>query len=144
MSPPAEAPSSIEPSEAPAAVEPTSSGYGFLPFGPHVPNPGHPVTMTISEPGWMAEPDVASVTKELGGDDRVTVVAVSPDFTFVPRNICHWRMDDDVNPTRFSDTVDELMAWLAEQTWDTPDGLVTRELGTPEGRTIDGYTGKRI
>jgi hypothetical protein len=102
---------SVEPSEAPSSVEPSSSGDGFLPVGPHVLNPVHPVTMTISEPGWVAEPDVASVTKELGGDDRVTVVAVSPDFTFVPRNICHWRMDDDVNPTRYPDTVDELMAW---------------------------------
>jgi len=141
-------------SSEPASAEPSTSGEASLPVGLHVMEavsiPGHGdsndgVTVTIPAPGWFAEPDGGSVTKDLGGDDRVTVVLVPGDFYRVPRNICNWLTPDLEQEIRIASTVDELVAYLAEQTYDTTEGSLTRELSTPvDITTIDGYAGQSI
>jgi hypothetical protein len=103
--------------------------------------------VNIPAPGWFAEPDDGSLTKDLGGGDRVTVVTVPGDFYQVPGNICHWRTnpfgaEPDREPgSRFADTMDEFFAHLAEQTYDTPEGPRTRDLSTPVDITIGGQPG---
>ena len=132
------------------SVAPSSSGDGSLPVGPHVMDPVGPqhgedrVTVTIPAPGWFA-PDGGSVTKDLGGDGRVTVEVVLGDYYQVPRNICNWQIfDADLRATRMPQTADELVAYLVEQTYDTPDGSLTRDFSAPEDITIDGRPGQRI
>ena len=137
---------SAAPSEAPASVAPSSAGDGSLPVGLHVMvstvglNEDR-ATVTIPAPGWFAEPDEGSLTKDLGGDDRVTVVAVPGDHYRVPRNICSWQ---GPGLYRGAETVDELVAYLAEQTWDIPEGLLTRDFSTPVDITIGGHPGQSI
>lgn len=41
-------------------------------------------------------------------------------------------------------TVEDLLAYLAEQTYDPPEGSLTRELSTPVEITIDGQPGQSI
>jgi hypothetical protein len=137
------------PSEAEPSVEPSRAAD--LPVGPHVMvstvglNEDR-VTVTIPAPGWSAEPDEGSLTKDLGGDDRVTVVTVPGDHYRVPRDVCKWQTDPILDPDadRGADTVDELVAYLAEQTYDTPEGSLTRELSTPVAITIDGHPGQSV
>lgn len=139
-------------SSEPASAEPSTPADGSLPVGLHVMDPvstsvvgDDSVTVTIPAPGWFAEPDGGSVTKDLGGDDRLTVVAVPADHYQVPPNICNWQTNPDLEPgNRIADTLDELVAYLAEQTYDTPEGSLTRELSTPVDITIDGYAGQSI
>jgi hypothetical protein len=139
------------PSEAASSVEPSSSGDGSLPVGRHLMDTTYNanedfVIVTIPAPGWFASPDRGSVTKDLGGDDRVTVVAGPQDYYRVPRNICNWQTDpiSDPDADRGADTVDELVAYLAEQTYGTPEGSRTREFSTPVEITIGGYPGQSI
>jgi hypothetical protein len=136
------------PSEAPASVEPSRSGDGSLPIGLHVMggqlHGEDRVTVTIPAPGWFA-PDEGSLTKDLGGGDRVTVVVVPGDYYTVPRNICNWQIDDaDLRATRMPQTANELVAYLAEQPYGWPDGSLTRDFSAPEDITIDGSHGQRI
>lgn len=135
-------------SEAEPSVEPSPAAD--LPVGPHVMvstvglNEDR-VTVTIPAPGWSAEPDEGSLTKDLGGDDRVTVVKVPGDHYRVPRDICNWQGNSDQDPGyRPAGTVDELVAYLAEQTYDTPEGSLTRDLSTPVDITLDGHPGQSI
>ena len=85
----------------PSEAEPSAAAY--LPVGPHVMvstvglNEDR-VTVTIPAPGWFAEPDEGSLTKDLGGNDRVTVVKVPGDHYRVPRNICNWQTDPVLDP----------------------------------------------
>jgi hypothetical protein len=138
---------SMAPSEVPASVEPPP-GSG-LPVGPHVivSTVGlnvDRVAVTIPAPGWYAEPDEASVTKDDGEDHPVTVVTVPGDNYRVPRDMCDWQTDSDPDQYRIADSVDELVAYLSEQTYDTPEGPLTRELSSPVDITIDGTPGKSI
>jgi hypothetical protein len=84
------------------------------------------------------------LTKDLGGDDLVTVLTVPGDHYRVPTDICNWRATDLDPGYRRAGTVDELLAYLAEQTYDTPDSPLTRELSTPVEITIDGHPGQSI
>jgi hypothetical protein len=135
---------SVAPSEAP-------SGDGSLPLGPHVmvSTDGlneERVAVTIPAPGWFAEPDEASVTKDDVEDYPVTVVTVPGDHYSVPRDMCDWQTGDR-DQDRIAGTVDELVAYLSEQTYDTPGyatGPLTRELSTPVDITIDGTPGKSV
>ena len=133
-------------SEAPPSVTPSGSGVGSLPVGAHVMGSQlhgeDRVTVTIPAQGWFA-PDGGSVTKDLGGDNRVTVVVVPGDYYQVPRSSCDWQIDADQRDTRMPQTADELVAYLAEQTYDTPDGSLTRDF-LAEDITIDGSRGQRI
>ena len=135
------------PSEAEPSVEPSAAAG--LPVGPHVMvstvglNEDR-VTVTIPAPGWFAAPDEGSLTKALGGDDRVTVVTVPGDHYRVPRDICNWQTDEQTTPFRIAGTVDELVAYLEEQTYETPEGSLTRDLSTPVEITIDGHLGQSI
>ncbi|HEU5202869.1 MAG TPA: hypothetical protein VFU17_01095 [Candidatus Limnocylindrales bacterium] len=144
---PTTAPSPTGPgsSEAPASLTPSRSGDGSLPVGQHLIEPGRPhgedrVTVTIPAPGWFA-PDEGSLTKDLGGGNRVTVVVVPGDYYTVPRSICNWQTDEQ---KRFPPSVEAFVDFLAEQTYDTPDESLTREFSAPEDLTIDGYFGQRI
>lgn len=104
------------------------------------------MTVTIPATGWFAEPDEGSVTKDLGGDDRATVVFVPGDYYRVPKDICHWQSNsqwEGEDGLRIPSTADELVAYLAEQTYDTEASL-TRELSTPVDATVDGYPGQSI
>jgi hypothetical protein len=137
-------------SEASASVAPSDSGDGSLPVGPHLMDPVEGqhgedrVTVTIPTHGWFA-PDEGSLTKDLGGGDRVTVVVAPGDYYTVPRDICDWATGDAVpEEKRFPGTADEVVAYLAGQTFDTPDGPITRDFSAAEDITIDGSHGLRI
>lgn len=139
----------VEPT-APASVEPSSSGDGSLPVGPHVMvstvglNEDR-VTVTIPAPGWFAEPDEGSLTKDLGGDDRVTVVTVPGDHYQVPENICDWQAGNDLVPSNDpSIRAHALVAYLGEQTYDTAEGSATRDLSAPVDITIGGQLGNSV
>jgi hypothetical protein len=136
------------PSEAEPSVEPSAAAD--LPVGPHVMvsrvglNVDR-VMVTIPAPGWFAEPDNGSLTKDLGGDDRVTVVTVPGDHYRVPQDICNWRDTDPLDPGyRMAGGLDEFVAYLAEQTYGTPEGSLTRELSNPVAITINGHPGQSI
>lgn len=120
-----------------------NSAPAFLPVGPHVMggrwHGEDRVTVTIPAPGWFAA-DQASVTKVVGGGDRVTVTVVPGDYYSMPRNICDPRMGEFYETS----TADQFVAGLAEQTYDTPDGSLTREFSAPEDITIDGSHGQLI
>ena len=100
--------------------------------------------MTVPAPGWFAEPDEGSLTKDLGGDDRVTVMTVPGDHFQVPRDICNWQTSRELDGVRIAASVDELVAYLAEQTYDTAEGSLTRDLSTPVEITIGGHPGQSI
>jgi hypothetical protein len=146
---------SAAPSEASASVEPSSSAAAELPLGPHVLDPvatefgiavDDRVTVTIPALGWFAEPDGASVTKDLGVFGPVTVLAVAADHYQVPPNICSWQagsMPDPSADNRIANTVDEMVAYLSEQTIDA-NGSLTREFLPQEDITINGYAGQLI
>jgi hypothetical protein len=139
---------SAAPSEAPASANPSSPGGGSLPVGPHVMGSRwhgeDRVTVTIAAPGWLA-PDEGSLTKDLGGGDRVTLVVVPGDYYTMPRNICNWQIDDaELREKYWPGTADEFVAYLAEQPYDSPDGSLTRDFSAPEDITIDGSHGQRI
>jgi hypothetical protein len=103
------------------------------------------VTVTIPAPGWFAEPDEGSLTKDLGGDDRVTVVKVPGDHYRVPRNICNWQATDLDPGYRYAEgMVDVLVAYLAQQAYDTPERSLTRDLSTPVEISLGGYPGQSI
>jgi len=135
--------------EATASVAPSSAGDGSLPVGPHVIDPGRQhgedrVTVTIPAPGWFA-PDAGSLTKDLGGGNRVTVVVVPGDHYTLPYSTCDWQLDDpDVREKYFPNTADEFVAFVAGQTYDQLGGSLTREFTAPEDITIDGSHGQRI
>jgi Tol biopolymer transport system component len=145
-------PSPVDPTTEP--VVPSESAEG-LPVGPHVLDPvatavgtdvEDRVTVTIPAPGWFAEPDGASVTKDLGDFGLVTVVAVASDHYQVPPNICNWQAGSGPNPStqnRIATTVDEMVAFLSEQTIDA-NGSITRAFLPPEDIVIDGYAGQLI
>jgi hypothetical protein len=135
------------PSATPS-VEPSSPSDGSLPVGPHVMvstgSNGYRVAVTIPHEGWSAAPDQGSLT---GGDDRVTVVTVPGDRYQVPLDICEWGTDPDAPPVapRFAETVDELVAYLAEQTYGAPFvGSLPRNLSAPVDISIDGATGLSV
>lgn len=125
----------------PTPPEAEPSPAADLPVGPHVMvstvglNEDR-VTVTIPASGWFAEPDEASVTKDLGGDDRVTIVTVPGDHYRVPENICNWQAGSASDPHTFdpqyrsASTVDELVSYLSEQTFDShehPEGTLPRD-----------------
>lgn len=143
-------PAATETPQPTVSSEPTAStsAEGSLPVGPYVMGSQlhgeDRVTVTIPAPGWFA-PDELSVTKDLGGGDSVTVVVLPGDHYTVPRNICNWQIDDvDQRDPRFAQSANELVAFITEQTYDWPDGSLTREFSTPEDITIDGSHGQRI
>lgn len=136
----------------PTQSESEPSPAADLPVGPHVMvstvglNEDR-VTVTIPAPGWFAEPDEGSLTKDLGGDDRVTVVTVPGDHYQVPENICNWQAGSDLVPSDEPDgglRAHELVAYLGEQTYDTPEGSLTRDLSAPVVITIDGQPGDSV
>lgn len=141
-------PESAAPSEAEPSVEPSAAAD--LPIGPHVMvstvglNEDR-VTVTIPAPGWFAEPDDGSLTKDLGGDDRVTVVTVPGDHYQVPANICNWHAGSGLpDPsTEPLGPVNELVAYLTLQTYDA-DGSLTRDLSAPVDIIIDGHPGQSV
>lgn len=133
----------------------SSPGDGSLPVGPYVVggrlHGEDRVTVTVPAAGWFApdkgwfQPDKGSVTKDLGGDD-VTVAIVPGDYYTMPPNICNWQ-GDDADPAGekyWPSTADELVAYLTEQTYDTPDGSAPRDLSAPEDITVGGSHGQRI
>jgi hypothetical protein len=134
----------------PSAAEPSIAGDGGLPVGPHVMvssvGPAEErVTVTISEPGWYAGPDEASVTKDDGEGYPVTVVTVPGDHYQVPENICNWQAASDLVP---SDEpvgglrAHELLLYLSQQTHDADGSL--RDLSAPADITIDGQPGNSV
>jgi hypothetical protein len=135
-------------SSEPASAEPSTPADSSLPVGRHVMvstvglNEDR-VTVNIPGPGWFAEPGEGSLTKDLGGDDRVTVVTVPGDHYRVPRNICNWQGTDDPGYRSAEGSVDNLVAYLAEQTYDAP-GSRTRDLSAPVAITLGGHPGQSI
>ena len=128
------------------SADPSTSGDGSLPVGPHVMGDRlhgeDRVTVTVPAAGWFAA-NRGSVTKELGDDVAVTVVP--GDYYSMPRDICDWQVDDvDLRGNYWPGAADELVAYLTEQTYDTPDGASTRDLPAPEDITIGGSHGQRI
>ncbi len=105
------------------------------------------VRVTIPAPGWFAEPDEASVSKDLGGDDHVTVVTVPGDHYYVPENICKWQAASDLVYPREPVgglRAHELIRYLGRQTYDTPEGSLTRDLSAAVDVTPDGVLGERL
>jgi hypothetical protein len=137
---------SVAPSEAPASVEPSAAadlpvGIAFELMLPDVPVPNADlITVTIPGPGWYGEPGGLSLTKDLGADGRATVTVLPPEWFHVPTDICRWQSTTNTIPG----TAAELVAALAAQTYETPDGSLTREPSTPVDITIDGDTGQSI
>lgn len=136
---------SAAPSDAPASVEPSGSVDGSLPPGLHameIPFRSNQdiVTVMIPASGWFASPDGGSVSKDLGGGNRVTVVVAPHDYYQVPSDTCSWRD----GPSRLAETVEDLVGALAAQTYETPGGSVTREFSSPSDIVIDGHAGQAI
>ena len=134
---------------SPSSAEPSTAGDGSLPVGPRLMVPvgsqhgEDRVTVTIPAPGWLA-PDSGSLTKDLGGGDSVTVVVVPGDYYRLPPNICNWRVPFDQRDTYPPARAEGLVAYVEGQTYDTPDGSLTRAFSTPEAISIDGSYGQRI
>jgi hypothetical protein len=134
--------------ELPASVEPSSAGDGSLPVGstfelmvPDVPVPNADLmTVTIPAPGWYGEPGGLSVTKDLGPDGRATVTVLPPEWFHVPTDMCRWQSTTSPIPG----TAEAMVAALAAQTYETPEGPLTREPSTPVDITIDGDPGQSI
>jgi hypothetical protein len=104
------------------------------------------LTVTIPAPGWYAEPDEASLTKDDEEDYPVTVVTVPGDHYQVPENICSWQAGNDlVSPNEPSGGLraHELLLYLSQQ-YDDADGSRTRDLSAPVDITIDGQPGNSV
>ena len=134
----------------PGATPSPSSSDGSLPFGPHLMDPVNSqagedrVWVTLTAPGWFAS-DSGSLTKDLGGGDRVTVVVVPGDYYTMPRSLCNWRTGDiDQRDEYLPATADGFVADLAAQTYDLPAGSRTRALSAPEDVTVSYSHGQRI
>jgi hypothetical protein len=132
----------------PGATPSPSSGDASLPVGPHLMDPQGEhgedrVMVTIPAPGWFA-PDAGSLTKDLGGGDRVTVAVVPGDYYTMPPNTCDWRVPFDQRENFMPTTADEFVAYLAGQTYDAPDGSRTRAFSAPDDVTIAWEHGQRI
>lgn len=127
---------------------PTTVSGDSLPVGPHVMvstvglNEDR-VAVTIPASGWVAAPDEGSLIKDLGGDDRVTVVTVAGDHYGVPEDICRWQAGELV-PSNDASTAHGLLSLLREQTYDTPEGSRARVLSAPVDISINGDSGRSV
>lgn len=136
--------------ELDAVTAPPTRGSDGLPVGPHimvsrVGSNEDRVAVTIPAAGWFAEPDEGSLTKELGDDDRVTVVTVPGDHYRVPADICSWQAESELVPSNDGSTRDHgLVASLREQTYGTPEGSHNRKFSAPVDISIDGAQGQSV
>jgi hypothetical protein len=132
---------------------PTPTAAAGLPVGPHVMvstdglNEDR-VTVIIPHSGWFAEPDQASLTRDLGGNNRVMVMTVPGDHYQIPENMCSWKGSRDLVPS--NEPVGGLRGHdvtflLGQQNYDTPEGLHRRDL-SPEVDIddIDGGSGRSV
>ena len=139
------APSEAEPSVEPSAAAdlPVGSSFDLTAAGADTDDAF--ITVTIPAPGWFGEPGEGSMTKDLGADGSQSVVVLPHEWYRVPSDICRWQSSDETpRPSTSASTVDEMVAALAAQTYETADGSLTRDPTTPRDITIDGEPGQFI
>jgi hypothetical protein len=135
-------PSEAEPSVVSSAAADLPVGSSFELMAPNVPVPNADlITVIVPAPGWYGEPGEGTLTKDLGADGRATVTVLAREWFHVPTDICRWQ---STVPDTIPETADELVAALAAQTYETPEGSLTREPSTPVDITVDGDTGQSI